>query len=138
MFRFLVIDAYLRVYRYGESPWMIRDLLVTRCCDCRIFTGTQRLIGPLQQLMLQRHTALDASSASKLLHYLRILGLPEDHDMLLLLQERAEQTPRHWAAAGRSTAEGRAACVRTLPLTVYGHAATSAVPGAAPTATELT
>ncbi|XP_026192514.1 uncharacterized protein LOC34622962 [Cyclospora cayetanensis] len=95
------------------------------------FTSTKRFVLPLQQLVLQRHSFLDAPNASKLLNCFKILGVPEDHDILLLLQERAEQPPEAYSTAWRSRDRAQQDGTQSQPLTIYGHpvaSSTSAMP----------
>ncbi|KAL8269650.1 hypothetical protein Esti_006405 [Eimeria stiedai] len=95
----------------GDMQPVLR--LAEALVNCTFLRDAQRVVGPLQQLVLQRHRSLDPVTSSKLLHLFRLLGLPEGHDLLLLLQQQAEQLQGSVAAAKTA---GR----RAQPLTVVG------------------
>lgn len=98
--------------------------LAEALANCSYFAGAQAVLGPLQQLVLQRHRDIDSTSASKLVYLFRIIGLPEDHDLFLLLQERTEQTLGPSALGLKAPATVRRdEGFRGLPLTIRGPAA---------------
>lgn len=59
---------------------------VERFCSC--FVERRQFLPLLLEMILRRHKVIDQTCAAQLILHLRTLGLPTDHDLLLLLQER--------------------------------------------------
>ncbi|KAL8425236.1 hypothetical protein Efla_007878 [Eimeria flavescens] len=113
----LLLELSLAFGRQPEGEIQPLLKLAEAVVNCASLKSAQQAVGPLQQLLLQRHRSLDPVSSSKLLHLFRLLGLPEGHDLLLLLQQQAEQAP------GVPTAAAAAALRRGPPLTIRGQPA---------------
>ncbi|KAL8454424.1 hypothetical protein Emed_000145 [Eimeria media] len=101
----------------GDMQPVLR--LAEALVNCSFLGDTQRVVGPLQQLVLQRHRSLDPVTSSKLLHLFRLLGLPEGHDLLLLLQQQAEQLQGPVAASGTARRRAQQLTVVGLPAVLH-------------------
>lgn len=67
-------------------------MCLCQSCACSSFVESKLLLPLLFEMIVRSHAAIDPANATQLILHLRALGVANDHDLILLLQERESAT----------------------------------------------